>query len=399
VPGSVSPNWIDGELVSSTDLREPLDEIAAAVGEEARRIGVIAPGHRPSDEAISAGTATPEAIELDRSSMAEWLDAHVPGVTTSPLGAYLDASMAGWYGLEMDQLSACLWMDYFVLPAPGADERWHVRGGNDQVPSRLADALPGGALELDRPLEAMRVRGDGAFELRFGGTSAPVNADIVVLTLPFTTLRDVDLSEAGLGAERLAAIDGLGMGLDVKLFLQYDRRPSQFDVGDRAWSGGMNHTAPSFQTWESSAGQTGTAGLITVYAGGRNGASWNADELHAPAPPAFAAEHVGMIDEVVPGTAPAFNGRAWLDLWTRDPWTRGSYAAFLPGQFTRFWGALGRAEGRMHVAGEHTSTYSQGFLNGGVESGQRAAIEVLRALGREVPRSIANLPYSSTASR
>ena len=34
----------------------------------------------------------------------------------------------------------------------------------------------------------------------------------------------------------------------------------------------------------------------------------------------------------------------------------------------------------MHFAGEHTSTHSQGYLNGGVESGDRAACEVLHAL-------------------
>jgi monoamine oxidase len=49
----------------------------------------------------------------------------------------------------------------------------------------------------------------------------------------------------------------------------------------------------------------------------------------------------------------------------------------------------------VHFAGEHTSTYSQGFLNGGVESGNRAAIEILRRLGLPVPRRIARLPYST----
>jgi monoamine oxidase len=48
----------------------------------------------------------------------------------------------------------------------------------------------------------------------------------------------------------------------------------------------------------------------------------------------------------------------------------------------------------VHFAGEHTSTYSQGYLNGGVESGQRAAIEVMRDLGITVPPAIADLPYS-----
>ena len=117
-------------------------------------------------------------------------------------------------------------------------------------------------------------------------------------------------------------------------------------------------------------------------------------EPHAAAAASFAAEYVGHIDDVVPGTASSFNGNAWLDLWTRDPWTNGAYAAFLPGQYTRLWGYTGRAEGRVHFAGEHTSTYSQGYLNGGVESGQRAAIEFMGELGIDVPPSIADLPYS-----
>ena len=172
-------------------------------------------------------------------------------------------------------------------------------------------------------------------------------------------------------------------------------RPSA-STGDRG-AVGWSTPIPHFETWESSAAQSGSSGLVTVYAGGRTGASWTADEPHALAPEAFAAEYVGRIDEVVPGTAARFNGQAWLDLWTRDPWTNGAYAAFLPGQYTRLWGYTGRPEGRVHFAGEHTSTYSQGYLNGGVESGQRAAIEVMRALGLEVPGSIADLPYSELA--
>jgi monoamine oxidase len=394
VPGSIWPTWLDGAVVPSREVQAQLDPIAAAVELEARRIGVIADGREPSTRAISYGTATPEAMELDARSMAEWLDERVPGVVGSPLGAYLDASMSGWYGLEMDRLSACTWMDYFVLPWPGADERWHVRGGNDLVTTALAERLPAGALELEAPLEVLRRRSDGSYELRFGGVAAPVIADLVVLALPFSTLRFVDLDGAGFDEERLAAIRAMGMGSDVKLLVQYDRRPSAFEVDGRTWSGGMEHTDPHFQTWESSAGEAGRSGLITVYAGGRTGESWSADTPHAPAPEAFAAEYVGHIDDVVPGTAERFNGRAWLDLWTRDPWTNGAYAAFLPGQYTRLWGYNGRPEGRVHFAGEHTSTHSQGYLNGGVESGQRAAIEIMGTLGLEVPPAIADLPYS-----
>ena len=66
----------------------------------------------------------------------------------------------------------------------------------------------------------------------------------------------------------------------------------------------------------------------------------------------------------------------------------GSYAAFLPGHLTRYWGAMAEPQGAVHIVGEQTSTYSQGFLNGGVESGSRAAAEVLEALGSPLPSGL-----------
>ena len=77
----------------------------------------------------------------------------------------------------------------------------------------------------------------------------------------------------------------------------------------------------------------------------------------------------------------AYNGIAYLDSWVDDPWVHGSYAGFAPGQYTDFWGYLAKGEGNALFAGEHTSTHSQGYLNGGVESGERAARQVVNALG------------------
>jgi monoamine oxidase len=392
--GSKWPNFVDGEILDSSVVNEQSDRIAKAAVAEAKRIGVF-DGGKPSTAAISYGTATPGAVALDRLTMDEWLDANVPGVLDSAVGRWFDEAMAAWYGLNMEDLSAVNWIDYFVIPVKGADERWRVRGGNDQVPNLAAERLPADSVHPQTPLESLRVRGDGVYELRFTGSSTPAVADVVILALPFSTLRQVDLAGAGLSAARLQAISDLTMGYDVKLLLQYDRRPTTFDItGGGVWSGGMEHTDPDFETWESSTDERGSAGLITVYAGGRTGASWTADRPHGPAPAALTKEIVGHIDDVVPGTAASFNGTAWVDLWTRDPWTQGAYAAFGPQQYTKLWGYTARAESNIHFAGEHTSTYSQGYLNGGVESGDRAAVEVMRTLGVTVPPALADLPYS-----
>ena len=222
----------------------------------------------------------------------------------------------------------------------------------------------------------------------------PVSADYVIITAPWTTLRSVDLTDADFDPYRMTAIQELGMGTDVKMLVQYGRRPNTSNTPKGIWSGGMEQSDAGFETWESSVDQPGKSGLITVYAGGQGSAQFASPNYHAIPPPEMDASTVGHINDVVPATVDHCNGNAWLNYWTGDPWTAGSYAAFLPGQSTKYWRYTGLPEGRVHLAGEHTSVYSQGFLNGGVESGQRAAIEVMKAVGVHVPEAIAKLPYS-----
>ena len=101
---------------------------------------------------------------------------------------------------------------------------------------------------------------------------------------------------------------------------------------------------------------------------------------HGPASPAVVNGALANLARGIEGIDAAFNGLAHLDQWADDPWARGSYAGFGPGQYTAYWGFLAKREGNLFFAGEHTSTHSQGYLNGGVESGERAARQVLRTL-------------------
>jgi len=67
--------------------------------------------------------------------------------------------------------------------------------------------------------------------------------------------------------------------------------------------------------------------------------------------------------------------------WTADPWTRGCYGAhFPPGTWTQFGPALRRPAGLLHWAGTETATAWSGYMDGAVQSGRRAAQEVLAAL-------------------
>ena len=388
--GSWEPIWIDGHYLKHKQVQPDMERVRKAVTKTAREIGVFGKSGKgkPRTKPISYGTATPGAVEMDQRSMTQWLDANVPGFTGSVAGRWFNETCCGWYGLGLDALSAVNLVDYFLIPYPGADERWHVTGGNDQVTTRVAAKLPAGSVHTQTALRAIRKTNSG-YQLTFDGVGQPVAADLLILTLPFTTLRQVDLSGAGFSEQKMAAINDLSMGYDAKVLLQYDRRPHTMND----WDGTLESIEPDFDTWESSVTQPGKAGLITVYAGGTTGAGWTAPQPHGAAPAELRNSVLDRIDEAIPGSKAHFNGHAWADLWPRDPWTNGAYAAFGVGQYTRFWKGTAQADGNAHFAGEATSTYSQGYLNGGVESGDRAAVEVMEKLGIPVPPSLAKLPH------
>jgi monoamine oxidase len=328
--------------------------------------------------------ATPAARAFDEMSVKDWLDRNLPnGGANSLEGRFVWAQMMSEFGLDAGELSALnLFFEYVAYP-PGADERFHIQGGNDQVAHGLYDRLPKGTVRMDAPLEALWTRGDGSLGMRFGGVAGDVIAQQVVLALPFTTLRQADLSRAELSPRKRACIDQLGMGTNAKVLMQFHRRPTHYGN----WSGSYGTDDPYYLTWESSHAEPGRAGLITFYPGGRSGgADLATPRPHMPAPEAVSRQMLSTLGRGgatgITGIAAGWNGRAWVDHWAGDRWVKGAYAAFLPGQYTKFYGFAGKPEGPIHFAGEHTALSNQGYMEGAVETGERCANEVLAAVGR-----------------
>jgi len=63
--------------------------------------------------------------------------------------------------------------------------------------------------------------------------------------------------------------------------------------------------------------------------------------------------------------------------WSAYPWTRGHNMYRTPGQIARFGNVVAEAHGRIHFAGDHTAATMMG-MEGAMESGERAAVEVLQ---------------------
>jgi monoamine oxidase len=67
-------------------------------------------------------------------------------------------------------------------------------------------------------------------------------------------------------------------------------------------------------------------------------------------------------------------------VWADDEWARGCYVANpSPGAWTDFGHHLRRPIGRIHWAGTETATVWNGYIDGAIQAGERAADEVLAA--------------------
>jgi monoamine oxidase len=323
--------------------------------------------------------STPRGRELDAMSIADWINAYVPGGLQSKLGQLLDVAYNIEYGAETNVQSSLNMLYLLGYSGQGqlrifgpSNEKYHVRGGNDQIPALLANALQG-QITTGAALMAIKRNSDGSYRLTFqsGSATSTVTADHVVLALPFSMLRSVDYSKAGFSQVKSTAIQELGMGTNSKLHLQFKSR-----FWNTLGNQGDTYADTGYQTtWDVTRAQPGTSGILVDYTGGNIGASFGSGT-----PTERATKFLAQIEPVLPGISSRWNGKATVDYWTGYQWTNGSYSYWKVGQYTKFAGAERQPEGGCHFAGEHTSIDFQGYLNGAVESGERATSEILAAL-------------------
>jgi len=82
--------------------------------------------------------------------------------------------------------------------------------------------------------------------------------------------------------------------------------------------------------------------------------------------------------------------------WSAEEWTRGCYGGhFPPGVWTQYGPALRQPVGRIHWAGTETSTVWNGYMEGAVRSGERAAGEVLAALSENALKESVTVPVGA----
>jgi monoamine oxidase len=294
-------------------------------------------------------------------SVAQWLD---------EVGApkALRAGVAGFRGFflaEPEDLSLLMLVEQFAeVGPPGTSRIFRIPGGNDRLATVMAKRLRGSLLlesvvrRVTRRKDTVRV----TFEDR-GGRRSEIAADYFVCALPASTAREV-VFDPGLPEAQHDAMAHLRYGCATRLLLQFDRR--FWRKPGRPIAFGTDQ--PTGAVWDGNEHQRGRQGILSFLAGGR--ASKGLQDILRAQGDRGVVERVGWLGK--PGKLIASRSVVWDD----DPWARGGYAYFDP-TFNPLWRAwLSRAAGPIVFAGEHTSIKSQGFMNGAVETGLRAAAEI-----------------------
>ena len=304
---------------------------------------------------------SPIAAELARRSVAAWLDQ----VKGDPELRATAAGLRGFFLADPEELSLIALVDQFADQASrGPGHMYRVEGGNDRLAAALAAPL-GDRLHLSTDVVALSHRGKVVrVSIKNNRALAQINCDYAILALPATLLRRMPITPA-LPAQQHEAIVRLKYGRATKTLLQFSRRFWRAPGRARAFGSPL----PFGAVWDGNEEQRGLAGILSLLAGG--GAS--------DATQAIVAKHGarGLTDALDwLGSKDSELSASRQIVWEQDPYARGGYAFFDPGYDPSLRAWLSRPAGRLFFAGEHTSIRWQGYMNGAVESGRRAAAEV-----------------------
>ena len=325
---------------------------------------------------VTAPWTAKNAAALDRQTLQDFRDANI----ASPRGrAAFDSICRAVWGAETREMSLLYALAYvaasgdethrgsfvrLITTGGGAQESRFV-GGSQLVSERVADRL-GRRVVLGAPVRRIVQDRDGVRVVAAGLT---VRAKRAIVTVPPVLALDIAFTPV-LPRAKVRILRGLRPGHLMKAEAVYPR-PFWRDAGLTGQSVTDLAVASSFDNSPPDA----SIGVLMGFIGG--------DQARRLQALSAAARRAAVLDTFVATFGDAARtptGYVEKD-WTDDRWTKGCPTAHTPpGVLRRYGPALRRATGRVHWAGSETSTFWQGYMDGAVRSGERAADDVRRAL-------------------
>jgi monoamine oxidase len=277
-------------------------------------------------------------------------------------------ALRGFFLADPDQLSALVSVELALQPKdPGHVGVSRIKGGNDRLVQALA-RQKGVTITLNAPVTRLEQDDREVRVIAADGSKrgAIIKADYAVLAVPAPIVRALEFDPAP-PASLKRAWQALVAGPATKAHVRFDKAWWRKPGRPRAFGSNLDTGA----VWEVAG--TGPA-CLTLLCGGR--ASQEVRALLEDGGPQRVVRRLSWLGDVE-------EARDFRSItWELDPYARGGYAVFGAGFKPEWRAELSRSFGRIAMAGEHTSRKWPGYMNGAVETGQRAArdIEIMQLM-------------------
>jgi monoamine oxidase len=318
------------------------------------------------------------AAEWDSTTFEDWKRQNLSARGARKL---LDVASRAIWGAEPRELSLLYVLAYtaaagserdkgsflrLIVTPGGAQERRFV-GGSQRIPIELARRL-GSQLVLRAPVRRIEQRGRRVIVT---SDRLVVEAREAIVAVPPVLAARIEYSPALPRAHR-RLLPRLAPGALIKWEAVYEE---PFWRSQGLSGQAVSDAGPANTTFDNTP-PSGRPGILFGFAGGAPGRRF-ARMSRAARRAAVLGNFVTFFGDAARDPRAAFA----LD-WTRDAWTRGCPVGFTARNVLHRYGpALRRPVGRIHWAGTETATYWNGYMDGAVRSGERAAREVLARRG------------------
>jgi len=316
---------------------------------------------------LEAPLETKHGRELDAQSVAAWLDRRV---RSHRARAMLELATQMIFAAEPKDLSLL----YFLLYAKsgegfqrlaeiegGAQERRFTTGAQsicERLAARVVEA--GATLHLSQPVRAIAQDGDG---VTVQVPRGPLRAHAIVVAAPPHLAAKIE----GMPSERAELGAKLPMGSVIKIIAAYDR-PFWREAG---YSGEALSTTGAIRATFDDCNATGDHAALVAFIVGDPAKRLR--DLPEPARKELVLGELARLHGPRAQTPIAYADKDWQ----LDEHAGGGYVGLAaPGVLSAARCNLRTAFGRVYFAGTETATHHVGYLEGAIESGQRAAREL-----------------------
>ncbi len=319
----------------------------------------------------SAPMSADGAEELDAETLETWRGRFVK---SSKINGVMDAAIRTIFGAEAREMSALYFLMYLnagggllnLSEATGGAQQDRFVSGAQSISDQLAGAL-GDAVVLGTPVRRLVQSGEGVDAVSDART---VGGQYAIVAVPPTLAGRIEY-EPGVSVERDQLTQRFAMGAAVKVLVTYRRAFWR----DKGYSGEVvSSDGPLSIVYDNTSHDERQPALVGFVVGSQ-ARQWSSQPESdrqrrvVNALKRYFGDDAGDILEYHE-----------LD-WGAEPWSRGCPVGGLPpGVLTHSFANLRKPEGRIHWAGTEAATEWIGYMEGAIQSGERAADEVLRRL-------------------